>query len=438
MNSRSMPDRDSSHIQPEYVDYHSLPNNQGRLVARPLGSELANHDFETHHKVSRDKRNDYKPTTLRLPFLVTLLTSLLVMMGLLAYSLDALPHKDFVDSLLDQGDGTAARRGLYLDADRRVTARMPSTTTVPGTIPNWTTSTTSDDNSMTVSDAFGVIDTTVSMSSTSYTPEVSTMTSDAFGVIDTTISKSSTSYIPEVSTTASDAFGHIDTTITPTRVSSPPSEAFGVISTTVTGSGSSLSLPTTTNREDSVDVGESTSSAASTMHGKAGQSVTLPIVTYVTYVTEPVTTLTNSEGLPTYTTTRVPSAISIPTTTTLTNLAGKPTTTITSDILATPVTSVMTNSRGITTATVVLYPSLTASTESTQVFYISPSEYFVGFCLPTLLSIIVAIPIRALNMNAKLFQPWHALTHPFGALGFESLNLPTCGVTSYANGIRSL
>ncbi|KAF7539159.1 hypothetical protein G7054_g2387 [Neopestalotiopsis clavispora] len=384
MNSRSMSDHDSPHIQSEYIDYHSLPKNQPHVVARPLESELASYDFETPRRVAKDKRDNYKPTTLRLPFLAALLFSLLAMMGLLAYSLHALPLKEVVDNLLDQGDEVAERRGLYLDANPRLAARMPLTTT--GSV--------------------------------------------------TSGSKSSTSSIPVTTKTTSGAFGDIDTTVTPTGVSSPPSDAFGVISTTIIISGSSLS---TTNTINHISVGgdEITTTVASTTsdaHGKAGQSVTKSVVTYVT---EPVTTLTNSKGLATSTSTRVPSAISTPLTTTLTNSAGKPTTTITSNILATPITSAITNSRGVATATVVLYPSLTASTESPQVFYISPAEYFIGFCLPTLLSIIIAIPIRALNMNAKLFQPWHALTHPSGALGFESLVLPTCGFMSYANGMRS-
>jgi hypothetical protein len=75
---------------------------------------------------------------------------------------------------------------------------------------------------------------------------------------------------------------------------------------------------------------------------------------------------------------------------------------------------------------------------TTALLYISYYDYFVGFFLPTMVSTLIRIPIRILDMNVKLFQPWHELTRPGGASGRDSVCTKTGGWKAIVAGIRSL
>jgi hypothetical protein len=220
------------------------------------------------------------------------------------------------------------------------------------------------------------------------------------GSVTVTISSSSSSVVQPGHPPPSD-FGNADTSVTVTY-SSPASSDFGNVgSVTVTDTNTTPQTPT--------------------------------------YVSAAVTTLTNSLGAPTYTSTSIPAAVSTPTTTVLTNSLGQPTATAVTSVLVTPIASTLTNAEGLATATVTSYPVIPSDTTAqTKVFYTSYREYFVGFFLPTLLSILIAIPIRVLDLNAKLFQPWHELTHAHGATGRESLCLETSGWQSVVTSVRSL
>jgi hypothetical protein len=60
--------------------------------------------------------------------------------------------------------------------------------------------------------------------------------------------------------------------------------------------------------------------------------------------------------------------------------------------------------------------------EST-VYKMTPGEYFIGKFLPPLVAVIIALAIRAVDLSAKLYQPFAALSHPLGATGRDSLTL---------------
>jgi hypothetical protein len=59
----------------------------------------------------------------------------------------------------------------------------------------------------------------------------------------------------------------------------------------------------------------------------------------------------------------------------------------------------------------------------TTVFKITPGSYFIGKFLPPLIAVILALAIRAVDLSAKLYQPFAALAHPLGATGKDSLTL---------------
>ncbi|KAM7187867.1 hypothetical protein V8F33_010981 [Rhypophila sp. PSN 637] len=107
------------------------------------------------------------------------------------------------------------------------------------------------------------------------------------------------------------------------------------------------------------------------------------------------------------------------------------------------VVSTFTNSRGIATATSTV-TSYSSPTESPQpqtiikVYSISKGQYFVGFFLPPLLSGLISIPIRMIDLSAKQLQPWHELTRADGASAPHSLCLKFDGLWGIWTGIRAL
>lgn len=76
-------------------------------------------------------------------------------------------------------------------------------------------------------------------------------------------------------------------------------------------------------------------------------------------------------------------------------------------------------------------PSATApaaSEEITKVYNLTLGPYFVCFFLPILLCTLLQIPVRILDQNARLYQPFHEMTYKGGALGRDSLLLQTSGL----------
>ncbi|KAK0721572.1 hypothetical protein B0T26DRAFT_643506 [Lasiosphaeria miniovina] len=178
----------------------------------------------------------------------------------------------------------------------------------------------------------------------------------------------------------------------------------------------------------------------------------------VAYETAPaVVTLTGANGMPTATVTRPP--FSTPTVVTLFGADGAPTATITTSALATPIVTTLRNSAGVPTATVTEYPVVVRPSgkpepepgtgtqppaESqivVEVYSLSRLEYFIGFFLPPILSVMLTIPVRMIDLAAKQYQPWHALAYGArrgGAAASESLCLRTGGIHGVSSSMRSL
>ncbi|KAK6196668.1 hypothetical protein LQW54_011319 [Pestalotiopsis sp. IQ-011] len=69
--------------------------------------------------------------------------------------------------------------------------------------------------------------------------------------------------------------------------------------------------------------------------------------------------------------------------------------------------------------------------ETLDIYYISNSQYFVGLFLPTFLSTLLAVPLRIIDFNYKLYRPFHNLARPSGATASASLFLATTGLSSF-------
>ncbi|MBE3049142.1 DUF3433 domain-containing protein, partial [Candidatus Bathyarchaeota archaeon] len=155
-----------------------------------------------------------------------------------------------------------------------------------------------------------------------------------------------------------------------------------------------------------------------------------------TFVTADISTLTNSDGNPTATITNTPTPFSTEAVITTTDAQGRPIT-ITTDILATPTTKILTDSNGTPTATQTLYPAPTASSR-VLVFTLKKRDYFAGYFLPTILSSLLAIPVRTIELAAQRYYPFHELTRPHGSPASSSLLLRTGGIFGIRTTFRAL
>ncbi|KAI2624617.1 hypothetical protein GGS26DRAFT_205188 [Hypomontagnella submonticulosa] len=93
------------------------------------------------------------------------------------------------------------------------------------------------------------------------------------------------------------------------------------------------------------------------------------------------------------------------------------------------------------TTTVIVTPSSNAHSESNKALHIVPmsdGKYFLGLMLPTFIAIILSIPIRIIDQNAKLYQPFHALASPQGAQACDTLCFQTAGIWNLKERVNSL
>ncbi|KAI0181755.1 hypothetical protein GGR52DRAFT_578037 [Hypoxylon sp. FL1284] len=95
------------------------------------------------------------------------------------------------------------------------------------------------------------------------------------------------------------------------------------------------------------------------------------------------------------------------------------------------------------TTTIVVSPTPKAPPSSTSskdlhIVPISDGKYFLGLMLPTFIAILVSIPIRIIDRNAKLYQPFHDLATPRGVQARDSLCVQTADIWSFRARIRSL
>jgi len=103
-----------------------------------------------------------------------------------------------------------------------------------------------------------------------------------------------------------------------------------------------------------------------------------------------------------------------------------------------------TNSNGVPTETATEYPVNPTDEPSVsydnvvKVYEVSQGAYFVGFFLPPIISVLLTIPVRMVDLSAKQFQPWHELTRARGATADQSLCLRTGGIHGVISSVRSL
>ncbi|KAI1327624.1 hypothetical protein F5Y16DRAFT_371250 [Xylariaceae sp. FL0255] len=232
---------------------------------------------------------------------------------------------------------------------------------------------------------------------------------------------------------------------------SPTTSLTTSLTTSPIALGNVLSNPSPTVTAEGTTTGDTSGNVSPTRSNVDLDSYISETIGFSTEVTVIVTTVTSGGSasiLTTSSTLVVLNPATIITSVTLTNSAGTPTATlpttetITPSLLAatnsagtpigiiTPFLITETNSAGKPTATVAAIqpsqnPDPNVGGVTYEAGYISEAEYFAGMFLPTTIASIIALVVRILHTNVKLFQPWHALAvaGESGVLGRDSLCL---------------
>ncbi|KAI0384662.1 hypothetical protein F5Y04DRAFT_269185 [Hypomontagnella monticulosa] len=426
--------------------------------------------------VDREPPN-YRPSALRWPFLSILLAVILALAGLIAWALHALPVLDNNFDFLHEGIRAREVQALtyttisvdFGDAGtifsspilvgRAATTELATELSTELTTELTTEATEQTSKPSSAAKTRPPLEHTSTPTSTGGATE--TPNPGVFGNIgDQTVTEQGAPTTTPRPDTGSVGKHKPDTTSTSSTTEEPmyskPESDYGKIGGPVTISEheapTSIAIPPTGDYGDTGTKGVTESelpkagSPHSSDHGDLG-IITISEVETVpqtpTFVAPSITTLTNSGGVATATSTSIPAPVSTPQTTTLTDSEGRPTATQETSVLVTPSIIIQTDSSGVPTATATLYPVIPPPSKDgtkvvVRVYSISPGAYFIGMFLPTLLAIILAVPVRILDVNAKILQPWHELAHERGAEGRESLCLDTSGWQSVVASVRSL
>lgn len=186
-----------------------------------------------------------------------------------------------------------------------------------------------------------------------------------------------------------------------TRVSTPPLTSF---TTTIGGTLTTQTLVTTPTGTEPITLTFVTTSGG-----------TLSTFTSTMSLTTLTTTL--SSGLKTITSTPTPS----------TSLSTRPGTTRTFTSTSTP------TAPGTTSG-----PPAPSVTATARVFRWTEADIFVGTFLPALLGVGLVIPLRIIDLNAKLYQPFQTLARPGGGSGAETLLMQYTGLMAFVTPVVTL
>ncbi|KAJ4297317.1 hypothetical protein N0V88_004235 [Collariella sp. IMI 366227] len=112
-----------------------------------------------------------------------------------------------------------------------------------------------------------------------------------------------------------------------------------------------------------------------------------------------------------------------------------------------PSTSISTRARTTRTFTKTATPTKTSTStpdpqptvvSSTRVFRWTEADIFIGTFLPPLLCVALVIPLRIIDLNAKLYQPFVNLAQPGGGSGTDTLLLQYTGLMGFLTPVITL
>ncbi|KAF3800419.1 hypothetical protein GCG54_00014218 [Colletotrichum gloeosporioides] len=211
-------------------------------------------------------------------------------------------------------------------------------------------------------------------------------------------------------------------------VNSVPTAGFSPISLTLVSEiGGITGVFTTTDLPETVKTtidGKETS-IIRTPGPRTFTSVSGGTLTTMTIITTPTGTMPLSFTVITTIGGTLSTIVSTPTPTTFTTSISGTLRTITST--PSPTTRLSTIKPSTTLITSTTKPTSTDSPDRViteiEKFSFTNGDYFVGKFLPIILAVMIAVPLRIIDLNAKLYQPFHALAQKGGSLGKSSMTL---------------
>ncbi|KAJ0357103.1 hypothetical protein COL154_010476 [Colletotrichum chrysophilum] len=169
-------------------------------------------------------------------------------------------------------------------------------------------------------------------------------------------------------------------------------------------------------------------------------SVSGGTLTTMTIITTPTGTLPLSFTVITTIGGTLSTIISTPTPTSFTTSLSGTLRTITST--PSPTTRLSTIKPSTTLITSTTKPTATDSPDRViteiEKFGFTNGDYFVGKFLPIILAVMIAVPLRIIDLNAKLYQPFHALAQKGGSLGKSSMTLQFDGWKGFLTPFESI
>lgn len=195
-------------------------------------------------------------------------------------------------------------------------------------------------------------------------------------------------------------------------------DADGVVRTVVTTGVDGLETPVFTVST----VGGSLVTTVPVLTTDADGTVRTVVTTGTDGLETPVFTVSTISGsLITFTRTRSPTAF-------VTTRSGKLTTITSSGTQSTTIISTRKGTTRTFSSTATVMPTSDPSNKSDEkvslkVIESTDADYFLGKFLPPILAVLLAIPLRIIDHNVQLYQPFYAMNQPTGALGPSSMNL---------------
>ncbi|KAK1673557.1 hypothetical protein BDP55DRAFT_556074 [Colletotrichum godetiae] len=421
---------------------------------------------EDHNELDKEKhpppiptRPDYRPKPLQWPFIVCMILILSILVGLVIYARNTMPNSDSTAVIeprnyLEEKAQVTTNPSASASETQSQSVLRPSPSVLSEGLPT----TTAIDHAISVAtpstslSGTGSSGTTIpgSTSDTTYTRVITTGTQRT---VTRTVASSNvvvTATIPEQTTqtdvisdeettyyqTTTKTVGRVTTSTSATPASTVVEITNEVGEATITSTGQFI-LPATVSTYTSIIVSAvpttiasvATSTAAGVVYVSVGTTEITRVITIPggsrgqqseqpSPVTQIITSVFDGKVV-TVVETRKPQIF-------VTNVGGLSTL---STITSTPKPSTRVSTIGPSTAlfTSVSQPSSTSKPDTViteiEKFAFTDGDYFLGKFLPVILAVMVAIPLRIIDLNAKLYQPFHALSQEGGALGRNSMTI---------------
>ncbi|KAK2038063.1 hypothetical protein LZ31DRAFT_609791 [Colletotrichum somersetense] len=432
-------------------------------------------DEEEHYELEKvppsiPKRPNYRPKPLRWPFIVCIIAILTVLMALVVYAYETMPNSDSTATIVARHIVLPREQSSSAGQQAPTAELLLSSTAEPSPSHSQVNAISSGSTSLPLlssersdkpsSNVIGGSDASTQSTTTASESEimrqmegtsasVSTVSGASGAVVFSTdladqlkVPAARTTTLSTTSGLGGPGASSLTTTQTTTRV---------VTSAVVVTPGTIIEVTTefpeqTPGGDDTPSTGFYTSTGVTVMPTTVATIATStgPAVVYVSVGTTEITIVSTVSTRTTFEVATTPTGTMPMSFTVITTIGGSVSTIVSTPVPTTLVTSISGKLSTITstprpttrlstimastvTFTSVSRPTMTGSADTiiTKVERVgfTSSDYFVGKFLPVILAVTITIPLRIIDLNAKLYQPFFAMAQEGGALGKNSLTL---------------